>query len=249
MKLKLIACEVFYRELCLLTARSPNRVDLEFVPKGLHDLETGKMVARLQSVVDAVEEDRYEAVLLAYGLCNNGLAGLAARSLPIVVPRAHDCITLFLGSRERYLDYFKKKPGTYFLTTGWIERGEVEGELREQSIPHRTGLDLSYDELVRKYGEENAKYICERIGDGLRNYNRFTYIDTGTDPDGRFEEHARRKAEERGWEFERVRGDPSLLERLVNGPWDPEDFLVVKPGSSVRPSYNDAIMDTRSPES
>ena len=37
MRLKLIACEVLYRELCAAVARSVNQVDLEFLPKGLHD--------------------------------------------------------------------------------------------------------------------------------------------------------------------------------------------------------------------
>ena len=38
MQLKLIACEIFYREMCAAVARSPNQVDVEFLPKGLHDI-------------------------------------------------------------------------------------------------------------------------------------------------------------------------------------------------------------------
>ena len=37
MRLKLIACEILHRELCAAVARSVNRVDIEFLPKGLHD--------------------------------------------------------------------------------------------------------------------------------------------------------------------------------------------------------------------
>ena len=37
-RLKLIACEVLYREMCDAVARSPHQVDVEFLPKGLHDL-------------------------------------------------------------------------------------------------------------------------------------------------------------------------------------------------------------------
>ena len=62
-------------------------------------------------------------MLFGYGLCGMGLVGLTARPKPVVIPRAHDCITLFLGSRERYLEYFNAHPGVYFKTTGWIERG------------------------------------------------------------------------------------------------------------------------------
>ena len=48
MKLKAICCDVLYREMCAAAARSVNCVDLEFLPKGLHDLGAEKMQARLQ---------------------------------------------------------------------------------------------------------------------------------------------------------------------------------------------------------
>ncbi len=124
MRLKLIACEIFYRELCAAIARSTNQIDVEFLPKGLHDIGQAGMSARLKEVLAAVDESGYEAVLLGYALCSNGLVGLAARTIPLVAARAHDCITLFLGGKERYLDYFLKNPGAYFKTSGWIERGE-----------------------------------------------------------------------------------------------------------------------------
>ena len=28
-----------------------------------------------------------------------------------------------MGSRERYQNYFEQNPGTYFRSTGWLERG------------------------------------------------------------------------------------------------------------------------------
>ncbi len=45
MRLKLIACEIFYRELCAAVARSVNQVDVEFLPKGLHDIGQAGMSA------------------------------------------------------------------------------------------------------------------------------------------------------------------------------------------------------------
>lgn len=236
--LKLIACEVFCREICLLVARSRHRVDPTFLPKGLHDLESARMRERLQAEIDAVDASRFDAILLAYGLCNNGLAGIRARELPLVLPRAHDCISLFLGSRWRYREVFDRSPGSYFLTSGWIERGEVEGELREQSIQHRSGMDLAYRELVEKYGEDNARYLVETLGEPSRHYHRFVYIDMGLAGEQRFEEHARGLAAERAWEYEKETGDMSLLSRLVDGPWE-EEFLHVEPGCRIRAVYDD----------
>ena len=49
LRLCCIACEISYRELCLLTARSRNIIDLDFLPKGLHDIETPDMLERIFS--------------------------------------------------------------------------------------------------------------------------------------------------------------------------------------------------------
>lgn len=229
MRLKLIGCEVLYRELCAAVARSVNQVDLELLPKGLHDLGRCAMLARLQQAVDRVDGACYEAVALGYALCGRGLEGLKARSLPLVVPRAHDCITLFLGSRERYLDYFHSHPGVYFQTSGWIERGAA---LDSQ-------MSLAYDDLVERYGEENARYLREEL---TRHYRQLTYIRMGVEPDGRFEQRTRSEAAARGWTFEKVDGDMRLIQQLVDGPWTGPDFLLVPPGSRVAVRHDETIM-------
>jgi hypothetical protein len=64
----------------------------------------------------------------------------------------------------------------------------------------------------------------------------------GVEPDGRFERWAREQAAERGWKFEKLQGDMSLLQRLVDGPWDEADFLTVPPGGRVAVTYDDAII-------
>ena len=241
-RLKLISCEIFYREMCAATARSPNTVDIEFLPKGLHDIGQPGMLQRVQEAVDGVDASRYEALLLGYGLCNNGIRGLKAGTIPIVIPRAHDCITLFLGGRRRYDEYFHANPGVYFLTSGWIERGQDAGELSQVSIQHQLGMDLSYEELVAKYGEDNARYLQEELGDTLRNYGQFTYIEMGIEPDARFEEEARRRAAERGWKFEKIPGDLSLLQRMLDGPWSNQDFLILQPGQTATVRYDNDVI-------
>ncbi len=190
MRLKLIACEILYREVCAAVARSTNQIDVEFLPKGLHDIGQEGMSRRLQEVLAAVDEARYEAVLFGYGLCSNGLVGLAARSIPLVIPRAHDCITLFLGGKDRYQEYFEGHPGVYFQTSGWIERGDSTQQRNPQSIAEKSGMLQSYDEMVAKYGEDNAKYLYGLLGDMTRNYRGIAFVEMGIEPDDRFERHA-----------------------------------------------------------
>ncbi len=242
MKLKLLACEILYRECCAAIARSPHRVDVEFLPKGLHDLGQEGMNARLQQALAAVDSSVYDAILFGYGLCSNGLVGLAAETIPLVIPRAHDCITLFLGSKQRYLDYFQSHPGVYFKTSGWIERGEQLEQLGRDSIQQRSGMNQSYEQLVEKYGPDNARFLYEQLGDMTRNYRQITYIAMGIEPDDRFEREARRQADEHGWQFEKLAGDMALVEQLVDGPWHDDRFLVVPPGHRVATSFSEQII-------
>jgi hypothetical protein len=199
-----------------------------------------KMLARLQEAVDGVSN--YDAILLGYGLCNNGLAGLTARAIPLVLPRAHDCITLFMGNKERYLEYFNSHPGVYFKTTGWIERGENNGELRQLSIPRQLGIDMTHEQLVAKYGEDNGRYLFLTLGNYVKNYSQYTFIEMGIEPDDSFERHTREEAARRGWQFEKVQGDISMIQRLVNGIWNDKEFLVVPPGWRVSAKYDAGIV-------
>jgi hypothetical protein len=202
------------------------------------------MSARLGELLSAVDESQYEAVLMGYGLCSNGLLGLTARRVPLVVPRAHDCITLFLGSKERYLEYFQTHPGVYFKTTGWLERGEGLNQYHEDSIAHQAGMTQSYEELVAKYGEDNARFLYDQLCDMTRNYSGMTFIEMGIEPDDRFERRAQQQAAERGWKYQKLAGDMTLIQHLVDGPWDAERFLVVPPGHRVAASYDEQIIKT-----
>lgn len=241
MRLKLIACEILYRECCRCAAESPLRVDVEFLPKGLHDLGSGPMLQRLQEAVDRVDPAKYEAILLGYALCGKGLVGLRARTIPLIVPRAHDCITLFLGSRQAYLDYFQNHPGVYFLTTGWMERGDTSGDLRQQALSGQSSIGWSREELAAKYGEENADFLYSQIGDLTKNYRQFTFIRMGIGPEEELEKEGRQQAETRGWKYDAIPGNLDLLKRLLDGSWNTEDYITVPPGYCLTATYGDDI--------
>ena len=238
MRLKLIACEVLYREMCDAVARAPEIVDVEFLPKGLHDLGGKAMTAKLQECVDRVPEGGYDAIVLGYGLCGNGLHGIEARHTTIVVPRMHDCIGLLMGSRRRYETYFQEHSGSYYRSTGWLERGVDLLQL----APYHSGTSTNLAELIAKYGEDNGRYLYEQLTRFQSNYRTLTFIETGLECDGRFEEQARQEAAAKGWEFAKVAGDLRLLHRLVNGDWSSDDFLVVRPGQRIEAQFDENII-------
>jgi hypothetical protein len=241
MRLKLISCEVLFREMCHACAHSPHQVDLEFLPKGLHDLGGKPMAAKIQEAVDRTPEGAYEAILLGYALCGNGLDGLQARHTPLVLPRAHDCIALLMGSHERYQAYFERNPGTYYRSTGWLERGKGL-----QQLTHNTmGFDESLEAMIGKYGEDNGRYLFEEMTRYRAQYRKLTFIETGLEAGGKFVAEAAGEAEERGWSFERLPGDLAWLGRLVDGQWTDAEFVVVAPGQRIAASYDARVVKVR----
>jgi hypothetical protein len=241
MRLKLIACEVLFREMCHACAHAPHQVDLEFLPKGLHDLGGKPMAAKIQEAVDRTPEGVYQAILLGYGLCGNGLEGLTARHTRLVLPRAHDCIALLMGSHARYQAYFEDNPGTFYRSTGWLERGQGLQQLTQ----HTTGFDESLEALIRKYGEDNGRYLYEEMTRYRAQYRKLAFIETGLEAGGKFIAEAAAEARENGWGFELLPGNLAWLWRLVEGAWTEAEFVVAEPGQRIAASYDNRVVTVR----
>ncbi len=238
-KYKMIACAVLARECYHCAAISRNIIDVTVVEQGLHDIGEEKMSSSLQREIDAVDTEKYEGILLAYGLCSNGVRNLRA-SIPIVLPRAHDCITLLMGSRSEYLTYFDAHPGTYFRSVGWSERAD-SNLVNPQSTTREMGM-ATYDEYVEKYGEENAQFLMDALNDHLKNYTSLAYIDTGLPNTDDHKQAAKEWAEQQGWDYNIISGNMNLISQLMDGDWDDEVFLVVHPGQTIEASTDEGVV-------
>ena len=241
MRLKLISCQVFCREIASVMKHSPYEIDVEFLSKGLHEIPCMEMCRRIQQSVDRATG--FDAILLAYGFCNHGIAGLRANDVPLVLMRAHDCIDVLLG-RSRAARYREENPGAYFQSGGWIEHRQNPAELEALSIANRHSLYASQDELASRFGDDNAAYLREVLGDHTKHYTRLAYIHSGTARDEDYALQTQTEATHRGWAFDQMPADLSLLQRLVNGDWNAEEFLVVRPGQTVAASYDHQLIHT-----
>jgi hypothetical protein len=243
-KYKLISCNVFQRELCSVIALSPNLIDPEFLELGLH-LHPESLRAALQGRIDeatAASERTagaggvgYDAILLGYGLCGNGLSGIRARSLPLVLARAHDCCTILLGSRTSFIERFGSNLSASWSSAGYIERGS--GYFRASDLGMDDGFGLEYAELVEKYGEENAQYVWETMHPE-KEERELRFIELMETAPLDYARKMREKAAEEGKEFVLLPGSSRLLRGLVAGDWAAEEFLVVPPFSRIAPLYD-----------
>jgi hypothetical protein len=218
-----------------LAAESPHEVSVASLSAALH-AEPASLRARIQASIDAVRPGP-DAVVLAYGLCGGATAGIEARGVPVVLPRAHDCATIFLGSRERYEREHDSTPGTYWYTRDQLERGNaLKGWLLGDAARSEDAI-ATRAEYEARFGADNADHLMSVLGEWHTRYERGAYLDSGFDESDEAAERARAESESRGWRFERVPTDLGLMRRLLWGDWD-DDFAVVRPGERLAMSYD-----------
>ncbi len=134
MKFKLISCAVFKPEL--------GNADAVFVPIGAH-IAPDRLRARLQAEIDSAEG--VGAVLLLFGLCGNATAGLTARDIPVIIPRAHDCAGILLGGMKGWRGVFGENPSRPYRCAGNLTD------------------PLSLENLTALYGEEEARRLRHEL--------------------------------------------------------------------------------------
>jgi hypothetical protein len=202
------------------------------------------MAEQLQLAIDSAPEG-CERILLAYGLCNNGMLGLKTNGIPLVALRSHDCVACLLGSFDRYLGEHERTPGSYWLSIGWVEEARDASDYISNLPAEPPPDDPKWLELLEKYGDDNARFLWEEERKMLSHYERLVYIDTGVGPQAQAREEAARRSAAMGLRFEEMEGDRSWLDALLNGPWDEERFLTVPPRHIVTPRYDKKIVEAK----
>ena len=242
---KLLGCKMLEREIASVTYNSENLIDVTMIQLQLHEYPTLLRQA-LQEEIDAIDANQhrysndtkerdYDAILLVYGLCSNAVTGLSSKKYPLVIPKAHDCVTMLMGSKEEYMDYYMKNPGTFYSSPGFMEFTRMNEEERRQ---RRYELFLAKS----KGNEKRAKKMMAIEDSYTSNYSRVTHIEWPTMPLTGYKKAAQKLAADKGWDFETYAGDNCLLRQLVDGNWDPEHFLIVPPSHCIEPSYDESVL-------
>jgi hypothetical protein len=212
----IIACSVFQPEMESLRKQSDDGVHIVYLEQNMH--RTPHLLPEtLQEEVDRAARWA-EQIVLGYGLCSNGIVGVTAPEQGLVVPKAHDCVALFLGSIEEYNSISRCHPGTYYLTKGWIERD-------------KDPLGMLEREYVPKLGRETAEWGAR---EELKHYTRFALIDTGAGDRELLRARARENARFFDKELVELRADPGYLERILYGPYDGQYFYLLTSGEQIQ---------------
>jgi len=187
-----------------------DRTDILYLEQALHRTPA-KLLCQLQEKIDQVARTA-SRVILGYGLCSNGVVGVTARQQGLLIPRCHDCIALFLGSPARYEKIFREKPGTYYLTPGWVADNQDPLGLIEEHVP--------------RYGRETAQWVIE---EELKHYTHIALIDTGVEEMAPLRARAMENAAVLKKQYEEIPGSLAYFRELLRGPYAEEKFLRLRP--------------------
>jgi hypothetical protein len=214
----IIACRVMQEHLQKLL---PDNAPVTYLEITLHNTPK-KLAAALQQEIDRIE--RPSNILVGYGLCGNGLVGVKSGPHTLIIPRTHDCVAIFLGSHQRYVQRFFANPNTYYLTRGWLDA-------RDEPLQ-------DYLDYVRDYDEETADYLVEMK---YRHYRKLCMVGFSEQELEECRPMALRVAEFCGkrWnmEYEEIVGSTSLLEALIGMPAKLDagnsEFVLLQPGQEI----------------
>ena len=105
--IRIISCEIFKPYIETLNLD----LDITYIEIEGHNYPK-RLSKQIQKEIDKCKG--YEKIILLYGLCGNAMLNIEARDIPLLIVRVHDCLSILLGSKERFNQLFRDR-----LSVGW----------------------------------------------------------------------------------------------------------------------------------
>jgi hypothetical protein len=231
-KIHVIACAVLARDIKEVARDLGLTLEHTFLEAGLHE-NPHKLNQQVQQAIDHIfDQGDADRIIIGYGVCGKGTVGLVSRDVPLVIPKVHDCIALFLGGDAAYQAQFKTYPGTYYLSAGWCEEKAVPMSQRRDRAWFGN-RQLVYEDVKNTHGQTAADHTFAFLNSWQKNYQRAAFIETRSGQAARYERMAKEMADEYGWRFERIKGDQSMIRQMLTITESTPGILVVPPGHTI----------------
>lgn len=210
----LISCAMLADEVNHILQQTDIDLPVIWVERGLHSTPE-KLNRILQHYIDALQNQ--DEILLTFGLCGNGTAGLISKHTLLRLPRFDDCINQLLCKQPR-TERKQTETDAIYLTRGWT--------LDKEAILQQ------YQILSRQYEPEMRNMILQTMYDG---YHTLSVINTGCFDLKPVEQYADQAAACLNFTRNTVSGNISTLEHLIVGTNDP-NILTLNPGEMIQAS-------------
>lgn len=171
-----------------------------------------KLKEQLQDIIN--NNKKYEIISLLYGQCGNAVIDIKSDYSKLIIPKVSDCISLYLGGNKKRKD-IQGSEKSYFFTKRYIEN-----------------KDSLYNEMLKmkeKYGQKKAIKMYKMM---MNNYDYIKVIDTNTYEVSDIINKIQYLCEELNLSYEVVKGDLSIIEKILLNIIDNE-FIVKEKGEMV----------------
>lgn len=183
------------------------------IPESMKTRKQKRTATTNLSPGDEINQD-LENIIIVFGLCGKGAAGIGSSSSRVIIPRFDDCVNMMLCPEKREKRAYMKAGITY-LTRGWTE--------------DKGSLLSIYNECLERYGEKRGRKAFKLMYDS---YTLAAVIDDGCYDLEPVEEYARKTSELLGLDICTVDGSIHVFEKLLSGNWD-DDIIVCEPGEVI----------------
>lgn len=207
----IIACSMMEDELKSVYRKTGCSDPIIWMDRGYHNTPELLRKKLQKEILDLQDQ---EEILLTFGLCGNGTAGIYSPCARLILPKFDDCLNMFLCTGKRKQRALVQA-GTIYLTRGWT--------LDRESIIQQ------YHDLQEKYDEETCEIIMETM---YAHYDSITLIDTGCYNMEETRSYAEKAGSFLNLKIREKAGSVKILEQLLSGCWD-ENFIVMEPGKSI----------------
>ena len=213
-KRTLISCAMLADEVNHILKQTNIDLPVIWMERGLHSTPE-KLNQILQHYINMLQDQ--DEILLTFGLCGNGTAGLVSNHTILRLPHFDDCINQLICTQPRTRRKQTKTDALY-LTRGWtLDKGAI---LQQYKI------------LSRQYEPEMRDMILRTMYDG---YHTLSVIDTGCYDLKPVEQYADQAAGYLGFKRKTIPGNITTLEHLIQGTED-SNILTLAPGEPIRAS-------------
>ena len=157
-KRTLISCAMLEDEVNHILEKTHLTLPVIWIDRGLHN-RPENLNQLLQEHINQLQNQ--DEILLTFGLCGNGTAGLVSPNTMLRLPKFDDCINM-LACRQPRTERKQTQKDALYLTRGW-------------TLDHE-GILQQYKMLSETYDEETLNFILQTLYNG---YHTLTVLDTG----------------------------------------------------------------------
>lgn len=216
-----LACEALRPEIEYVIEEAQSIPEIIYMEQELHNIPD-KMRAVLQEKISGLEKERQDIdeIVMGFGLCGRGTAGVKTDRVTLVYPRVHDCVPLYFGLPQKETSKFQE--GKLCLAAGALKYGKIAQHLTENR----------YKVYAEKFGEKRAKKMIQAENSVFSNYKSLCHI-KWPGMDESLETLAKRLAQEIELPYEECEGKSIFIRELLDGGKNTMNFIRLEPGKTL----------------